>query len=345
MNIRNRNRAGTAIASWSSLMIALFALGGAGCSEAEGGAEAQDVIEDSDSPDSGEDAPSDVTGDLSDDVEGGDADTDADVEPPIDSLLLSDQFLNIAHRGGARLAPEETMVAYQNAVAVGADVLEIDLHATSDGVVVCMHDETVDRTTNGEGTIRGMTFDELRALDAGYHWTDDGGESYPYRGQGLQVPTAREVLEAFPEMHFAIEIKQQQPSIAADVVALIEELELDTQVVVASFGDAAIAEVRELNPRLITAFSLSEMIELFLLNPNNIGTYEAPGEIMQVPPAQGNIDALSPEILGMADEAGLRVQVWTINDRQEMIDIMALGVDGIFTDDPALLEEIISTGD
>jgi glycerophosphoryl diester phosphodiesterase len=122
-----------------------------------------------------------------------------DTDDPPGNPFLSDQLLNIAHRGGGRLRPEATLPAFENALSVGADVLEFDLHASSDGVVVVIHDETVDRTTDGTGAVQAMTFAELRMLDAGYEFTPDGGQTFPYRGMGIQIPTLVEVLAGFPD--------------------------------------------------------------------------------------------------------------------------------------------------
>ena len=102
--------------------------------------------------------------------------------------------LVIAHQGGDELWPGNTMYAFEQAAALGVDVLEMDLHITKDGVLVVMHDETVDRTTDGAGKIEEMTLEEIKALDAGYDWSPDGGDTFPYRGQGIEVPTLEEIF-------------------------------------------------------------------------------------------------------------------------------------------------------
>ena len=108
--------------------------------------------------------------------------------------------LVIAHQGGDGLWPSDTMYAFQRAVAMGVDMLEMDLHVTADGQFVLMHDETVDRTTDGIGRLEDMTLAQVKALDAGYRWTADGGQTYPYRGQGITVATVEELFQAFPDM-------------------------------------------------------------------------------------------------------------------------------------------------
>ncbi len=118
--------------------------------------------------------------------------------------------LVIAHQGGDGVWPGDTMFAFEKAVEIGSDVLEKDAHITKDGQIVLMHDEEVDRTTDGTGLIEELTLDEIKNLDAAYDWTIDDGKTFPYRGQGIQVPTLDEVFQRFPNMRYVIEIKQTQ---------------------------------------------------------------------------------------------------------------------------------------
>ncbi len=132
--------------------------------------------------------------------------------------------LVIAHQGGDGLWPGDTMFAFEQAVALGVDVLEMDLHITQDGVLVISHDETVDRTTDGTGEIEKMTLAEIKALDAGHNWSADGGGTFPYRGQGISIPTLEEVFLAFPEYRMTIEIKKTERSMAQPFCDLIRRV-------------------------------------------------------------------------------------------------------------------------
>ncbi len=268
----------------------------------------------------------DATNDLGGDME----------NPFADSLFLSDQFLNIAHRGGGLLAPEETIVAYQNAVTIGADVIECDVHATSDGVVVCMHDSSVSRTTDGIGAIRGMTLAEVKALDAGYHFTTDG-VTFPYRGQGVQVPTLDELVEAFPNTHIAIEIKQDDPPIVDAVAEVIDKHDAASRIMVAAFSDATLNAFRAARPDIITSFALGEMLAFSRLTDATESAYVPKGQIIQAP-----MEQTTAENIARAHRLGLKIQVWTVNERADMERFIDLDVDGIFTDDPALLREVLA---
>lgn len=264
----------------------------------------------------------------------GESDTEATTTggPVIDpdALLLSDRFLNIAHRGGSKLRPEETLVAYAHALEVGADVLEMDLHATADGAIVLMHDDTVDRTTSGTGEVAMMTLAEVKALDAGYHFTADGGQTFPYRGQGITVPTLDELLGAFPDQVYLMEIKQGDPPIVDDVLAILAAHQVGTRVVIASFDTPTIEAVRLADPEIYTAMSLDEMVVLLdqLGNPD----YVPPARFVQSP-----WELTSPELVDFSHALGLKVHPWTVNSGAAMDDLIARDVDGIMTDDPVLL--------
>lgn len=269
----------------------------------------------------------------------GDVGDSADAaEVPLHPML--DGFQAIAHRGGGRLAPEATMPAYESAASIGVDALECDVHSTSDGVLVCIHDDTVDRTTDGTGRVHDFTFEALRLLDAGARFTRDGGETFPYRDQGVVIPTLREVLEAYPDHPWTVEIKQSTPSIAADVVALVEELDRVHDVAIASFFDPTIAEVRAANTELVTALTASEMVRFVSMTAAEEERYEPPGLLIQAPFSEG-ADLLTPERVARAHRFGMRIHVWTLNDRASMEDAIARGADGIFTDDPALLRRVL----
>ena len=145
------------------------------------------------------------------------------------------KLLVIAHQGGDGVWPGDTMLAFENAVQIGSDVLEMDAHITKDGRIVLMHDEEVDRTTDGTGLIEDLTLEELKQLDAAYDWSNDDGKTFPYRGQGIQVPTLDEVFEKFPQMRFVIEIKLTTNPIDKPLCDLIRKYNMQDNVLIGSF--------------------------------------------------------------------------------------------------------------
>lgn len=265
---------------------------------------------------------------------------------PAEILRCDGVVLNIAHRGGRREWPEHTLLAYEEALKSGSNVLELDLHATSDNVIVVMHDSRVDRTTDGTGAIKEMTFEEIRALEAGYDFTTDMGSTFPYRGVGLKVPTLEEVLEAFPDAPYVIEIKQGEPSIVDDFVAMARKFDAVDQMNGAAFDTDVLIELRAAAPEMWTSYGENEVLEFWLAANTNPGgippEYEPPAEFLQVPPNQQGIDVLTPEFMEGARSLGLKVHVWTINDEEDMVSLIEdTGVDGIMTDYPSVLTTVI----
>ncbi|HZG50504.1 MAG TPA: glycerophosphodiester phosphodiesterase [Pyrinomonadaceae bacterium] len=244
--------------------------------------------------------------------------------------------LVMAHRGGAALWPENTAHAFAQAVALGADVLEMDLHATADGALVVIHDATVDRTTNGAGRVSALTLAELKRLDAGYRWTNDGGRTHPFRNKGMTVPTLREVLDEFPRARLNIDIKQAQPSLVKSFCRMLSETRAAARVTVASFNSQTLAEFRRECPDVSTAAGTDEVFALSadLQAGRGLAAGRARFRVVQVPETIGGRAWLTAELVAAAQRAGLEVHVWTVNDEAGMRRLVALGVDGIITDYP-----------
>src|SRR5271157_3096463 len=150
----------------------------------------------------------------------------------------------IGHRGAAGKRPENTLAAFARGLEAGAAILESDLHLTCDGVVVMAHDETVDRTTDGAGRLRGFSFAELSKLDAGYRFSPDGGRSFPFRGQGLRIPTLEEGFKAFPGVRFNLELKVDEPALVERTVALVKREGRAAITLLTAEGDALMARLR-----------------------------------------------------------------------------------------------------
>ena len=126
-----------------------------------------------------------------------------------------------AHRGASGEAPENTRAAFERAVALGIRYLEMDCHATADGELVVLHDADLARTTDAEGPVRERRFAELERIDAGHRFTPDGGKTFPFRGRGVRIPRLVEILAAFPEARINLEVKQDEPPIAEEVVRAV----------------------------------------------------------------------------------------------------------------------------
>jgi glycerophosphoryl diester phosphodiesterase len=243
--------------------------------------------------------------------------------------------LVFAHQGGENLRPSNTMLAFQHAVELGADVLDADLHMTSDGALVLMHDEAVDRTTDGAGAIRDLTLAQLKQLDAAYRFSLDGGRTFPYRGQGASVPTLEELFQAFPDKRIGIEIKQTPPEIAVPFCALIRRYNMQDRVLVSSFRQANMDAFRRECPEVATSATEDEIRQFFILSTLGLSAAYSPNyQSLQVPEYSGNIHVLTPRFVAAAHSRGLAVQPWTIDEEADLRRILSLGVDGINTNYP-----------
>jgi glycerophosphoryl diester phosphodiesterase len=224
----------------------------------------------------------------------------------------------------------------------GVDVLEMDVHSTADGVLVVIHDDSVDRTTDGSGAVHDFTLAELKTLDAGYDWTPDDGQTYPYRGQGITIPALEELFVAFPKMPMNIEIKQAEPSIAAPLCQLIREYDKADEVLVVSFHEQATKEFRDVCPEVVTGAGQNEVIALFALSKVFLeGAYGPAAEAVQVPEYRSGLHVITPRFVDAAHHRGLQVHAWTINDEADMRRLIDLGVDGIITDYPDRLLAVV----
>jgi len=250
--------------------------------------------------------------------------------------------LVIAHQGGDEVWPGDTLFAYQNAAALGVDVLEMDIHISRDGVLVLMHDEKVDRTTDGTGEIESMTLAELKQLDAGFGWSLDEGKTFPFRGQGITVTTLEEVFQAFPEKHMTIEIKKSNASMVKPFCELIRKYEMQDKVLVASFYDDKIKEFRAECPDVATSSAKQETTVFVLLSKAFLSGFYSPKFLsLQVPEESGGITIMTEAFVRAAHARGLAVEVWTINDKETMQKLISWGVDGIMTDRPDILMELV----
>ncbi len=252
------------------------------------------------------------------------------------------RFLVFAHRGGGGLYPENTLGAFEYSTKMGADVLELDVHATADGTLVVMHDGTVDRTTDGKGKIKELTLAEVKKLDAGFPFTSDGGKTFPFRGQKIQVPTLAEIFAALPEMTFNIEPKQSEPSIIKPLCEMIRAKKMVDKVIVGSFRQQAIDEFRQTCPEVATSGSPTEVTEFLAFSKTGISeSYTPPFQALQIPENLGKLSVVTQDFVENAHRKNLKIHVWTINEAADMQRLIDLGVDGIMTDYPDRLLKIL----
>jgi glycerophosphoryl diester phosphodiesterase len=245
------------------------------------------------------------------------------------------------HRGASGEAPENTRVSFERALAQGVPYLEMDCHATADGEIVIHHDDTLDRTSDASGPIRARTFAELERVDAGYGFSPDGGRTHPFRGRGVRVPRLVEVLTAFPEARINLEVKQAEPPIAEEVVRLIHRAKAEQRVLLAAEDEAILAELRALDPATALGSSLEDVVAFVRAGAEGrLREFRPRGHALQVPSHALGQALVTRDFVARAHDRGLFVHVWTINEPDEMRELLALGVDGLMSDFPARLVEV-----
>ncbi len=252
--------------------------------------------------------------------------------------------VNFAHRGDSTRAPENTLEAFRKAVELGAGGLELDVHLTGDGQVVVIHDATVDRTTGGSGAVASMTLEALRGMDAGHHFSRDGGRTYPYRAQGLRTPTLAEVLEGFPDAAINIDIKEIQRGQEAAVLEVLREAGAEGRALVVSEHHAVVRRVRALSGgRVATGASRREIAVFYLMSALRLEGLLSPDyAALQVPVYYGGLALVTRRFVEAAHARGVRVDAWTVNDPAEMHRLLDLGVDVVMTDLPETLARVLA---
>ncbi len=253
----------------------------------------------------------------------------------------------LAHRGDSANFPENTLPSFESAWKLQVDVIETDLHLTRDGVCVVWHDPTVDRTTDGTGTIRQLSWDYLQSLDAGYRFTPDGGETYPFRGQGIRMVRLTELLRELPEARFNLDLKTDTPELTEEFIRIIRKTKSEDRVLAASFLDKPIRTIRKALPRIPTSLPRREINMSYVLHRLGLLGLKRQfhGETLPLPEYHQGRRILSPQYIRALHRRGLKVFVWTINQEEDMNRLLDWGADGIFTDYPRRLMKVLNQRD
>jgi glycerophosphoryl diester phosphodiesterase len=248
-------------------------------------------------------------------------------------LLDPDAHPVVAHRGDSAHAPENTLDALQQGAALGVDALEFDVRLTRDGHAVVVHDPTVDRTTNGTGPVAGLTLGEIQRLDAGFHFTTDGGRSFPWRGRGVTIPALDHVLGAFPSMPIIIEIKAAAASL--ETKRLLERHGATRRCVVGSFSDETVAPFRGSG---IAFFAVrGDVVRLYARALAPGGPTHLPYDALCIPPAFRALPLPVLRMAHMAHRCGVPTHVWTVDDPARARRYWDGGVNAIISNDPAVI--------
>ena len=240
-----------------------------------------------------------------------------------------------AHRGGCALGPENTLAAFDIGLAAGADGLELDVHLSADGVPVVVHDAMLDRTTDATGPVRAKSADELARVDAGCRFSDGNGGA-PFAGQGIGVPTLLEVLRRYPGVPTIIELKVDTEDCGVRVAQTVRDADAVGRVCLAGFG---LRSARGGRLGLPSAGASACHVEVRrALHCSWVGwpIRDMPYQGYQVPERSGWLRVVSQRFIRQAHQAGLAVEVWTVDDPPDMERLLAWGVNGLISNRPDL---------
>lgn len=250
-----------------------------------------------------------------------------------------------AHRGGMNHWPENTLYAFEKALQAGVHMLEMDVRMTADGVPVIIHDERVDRTTDGAGRVSDFSFQEIRRLDAACGRTGAGSGERRYRlGRRHAVPCLQEVFETFPDARIILEIKESRREGAAAVGEVIGRYGREERTMVASFHTSLLRHFRKGYPGVATSAGRREVLRFWLFQGQVFHSLIRPGYVaLQVPERWRGRTVVTPRFVRMALRKNLSVQVWTVNKPGDMHRLLDMGVEALITDEPGLALELTSS--
>jgi len=249
----------------------------------------------------------------------------------------------VAHRGGGALAPENTLPAFDRAVALGADAIETDVRLTAEGVVAIFHDEETLRLTGEPGTVEARTAAELSRLDAAFSFSPDGGATFPLRGTGVAIPTLAEALRRHPRMRFNLDAKSEDPALAEALARTIREEGASERVCVGSFFDAQAERLGALLPG-VCRFLPQEAATCHVLaakSGDRGDSCPAGYDLADLPHRMGELTVVDAAVVEHFHRRGIPVHVWTVDEEEEVRGLLSLGVDGIVTDRPDVLARVL----
>jgi glycerophosphoryl diester phosphodiesterase len=245
-----------------------------------------------------------------------------------------------AHRGGAGEAPENTLAAFDIAIALGYGYVETDAHLTRDGVLVAFHDDRLDRVTDRTGAIAELGIGEVEAADAGYAFSPDAGGSFPFRGRDIRVPRLEEILTRWPDV--CVNIDPKSDRCVGPLAVLLDRLDAWERVCIGSFSGRRLRQIRALG-RGRACTSMGPRPVAFARLAATSGLMPRLGaDCVQVPVRRGPFPIVTERFVEAAHRARLPVHVWTINDRTTIEDLLELGVDGIMSDRLRLLRDVFA---
>ena len=249
----------------------------------------------------------------------------------------------IGHRGVPVEFPANTMPSFKRAEELDVDVINTEVYLSADGIPVIIQDENLEEISDGKGRVTEYTLEDLQQLDTGYHFTIDDGKTYPFRGKGLTFLSLEQLLTEFPHQHFIMDIMDNNPKLVDRFLDSISRCDAEDRVCAASRYVSTMKRIRKKNPNLATSFSLWGVLGFYFLFRSGILAMKQhfKGDVLQIPEYIGPSHLANGGLVRAAHDRGIKVYVWTVNDRQYIRRLLDIEVDGIITDNPELLKSLI----
>jgi glycerophosphoryl diester phosphodiesterase len=241
--------------------------------------------------------------------------------------------LVFGHRGGSRLAPENTVAAFDRAIAEGVDGLELDVRLSRDGEVMVCHDARLDRTCDASGAIADMTAADLARVDAGYRFTAADG-TFPFRGRGIAVPALRDVLARYPRHPIIVEMKDDSAAMAEATVEAVRTAGALDRICLGSFWSRVLRHARRLAPGTASSGSRREALLAVLCSRAGFLPPFRRYQALQVPEGGEGLRVVTPQFVRAAHRAGVPVQVWIVDGADDIRRLLGWGVDALISDRP-----------
>jgi len=236
------------------------------------------------------------------------------------------RVLNIAHRGASAFRPENTMEAFMEAITLGADIIEMDIRQTADGHLVLLHDETVDRTTDGTGAISELTLKQVKALDA---------------GMGTRIPTLEEVFSHFARDEVILHLEIKSPGIEIEVVEMVHRFSRGNRVLICSFRPTVLRKVKETDGEIKIGLLVGRARPIkslvWIKGVFPLSTFRK----LRADTLHQHVQLAHSYLIGRCKREGIPIYVWVVDEEAEMRRFIRRGIDGISTNRPDLLSKVI----
>ena len=249
----------------------------------------------------------------------------------------------LAHRGASGQYPEGTWLAFQKALDQGADQLELDIHLSKDQYMIINHDADLKANVGIDDKIKDLTLSKIKGLDAGHEFSEDNGVSFPFRGLGMSLLTLNELFDYFPHEKFNIEIKANDEALSEKLWALIEARDMQNNIVVASQHTKAMNHFRDVSDGDVkTSATISELVVASVAWSTGFSwAYRPKFEVAQIPYA-----IITQPYINFFHKKGVRADVWTVNDMDDIERALDLGVDSIIGDYPdRIYQALVNRGE